>query len=521
MNRVHYNDLVFDANLLFAQRDGEVLRFTRQERAMLEMFTQNPRRLLSRTHILDAIATPDAPTSDRNVDFLVNRLRAKLGDKAREPRFIATQYGEGYIWIAERIVDEPLAAFLLIGPLYGLFHEPTRQIAEPLLRDVSAAFDALTGPGQTSVVAESWRRAAPHRISFSLDASLHCEGDVLHAAVLLRDGASGRMLHAWREVLRPGADDAENAAARIKDAIWRHLVGPDDGQTSPAALPLELRLHEAALILAGTPESHREIEGQMARERFSSDDPALGILQALGQYARLVQAGPALSPEQWDDIEDEIERLVQAGLPAAQDDPLLMLAAAKLLFFIDRGHFEFAEQLAEEAFANSPAFAASFAMRAQILMCRGKIEEAVVLYDKAIELAGDSQEFTAYLLVLKCTALLAAADRRALDATCAELFTLKPESRFTVGIFLADHEGPPPPECQAILAGIDEPAAARLAHHLYRVGARHFRASEHRDNVMRGLLARLAHFDPDAVQAPVREFLTRSPARRPPDAARS
>ena len=53
---------------------------------------------------------------ERNIDFLVNRLRKRLGDNARKPRFIATQYGEGYVWLAAPVRQEPLSAFLLIGP---------------------------------------------------------------------------------------------------------------------------------------------------------------------------------------------------------------------------------------------------------------------------------------------------------------------------------------------------------------------------------------------------------------------
>ena len=50
--------------------------------------------------LLDAIAGSGSVGTDRSIDFLINRLRAKLGDSARSPTMIATQYGEGYIWIA-------------------------------------------------------------------------------------------------------------------------------------------------------------------------------------------------------------------------------------------------------------------------------------------------------------------------------------------------------------------------------------------------------------------------------------
>jgi len=44
-------------------------------------------------------------------------------------------------------------------------------------------------------------------------------------------------------------------------------------------------------------------------------------------------------------------------LPAIKTSPLLMLAAAKLLYFINRGHLDLAEDLAERAFARTSDFA--------------------------------------------------------------------------------------------------------------------------------------------------------------------
>ena len=97
---LRYGDLIFEESLVFAHRGDKVLRFTRQERALLEVFTRHPRQLLHRSQILDAISYTGSDSSDRTIDYLVNRVRAKLGDDARHPCFIATQYGEGYMWIA-------------------------------------------------------------------------------------------------------------------------------------------------------------------------------------------------------------------------------------------------------------------------------------------------------------------------------------------------------------------------------------------------------------------------------------
>src|SRR6218665_2796542 len=98
---LHYGDLVLDESCLFGSRNGKVVHFTKSERALLLLLSRNPHRLFTRDRLLDEIASSDAGPSDRNIDFLINRLRAKLGDNARSPTYIATRYGEGYLWIAE------------------------------------------------------------------------------------------------------------------------------------------------------------------------------------------------------------------------------------------------------------------------------------------------------------------------------------------------------------------------------------------------------------------------------------
>jgi DNA-binding winged helix-turn-helix (wHTH) protein len=95
-----FGGLILDETCLFATRNGQTIHFTRNERALLLAFSRNPRRLMRRSHLLDEIDSSESDRSDRNIDFQVNRLRAKLGDNAKSPKYIATQYGEGYIWIA-------------------------------------------------------------------------------------------------------------------------------------------------------------------------------------------------------------------------------------------------------------------------------------------------------------------------------------------------------------------------------------------------------------------------------------
>ena len=69
---------------------GKRISFTRSEKRALAVLVRHPNRILTRDQILDAVTGSGSDNGDRNIDFLVNRLRRKLSDNAREPRFIAT-----------------------------------------------------------------------------------------------------------------------------------------------------------------------------------------------------------------------------------------------------------------------------------------------------------------------------------------------------------------------------------------------------------------------------------------------
>jgi TolB-like protein/Tfp pilus assembly protein PilF len=76
--------------------DGRSVDLTRQETRLLTLLLQAGGRTLNRGFLIDSLGEPDRPVYDRAVDKLVNRLRQKLGDDGRQPRFIRTQHGFGY-----------------------------------------------------------------------------------------------------------------------------------------------------------------------------------------------------------------------------------------------------------------------------------------------------------------------------------------------------------------------------------------------------------------------------------------
>lgn len=502
MGPAQFGDLTFDADLSGARLRGEPLRFTRQERQLLKALIGRPGELLTRDQLLDAVTHVGSAVSDRNIDYVVSRLRAKLGDNLRAPRFIATRYGEGYVWIG-RPGGTIEAAFLVLGPCYGLSHAPTATLADDVQKALAAALSEILGPTKTVLAAPHWRGGNEISCAFGLEATFHAMGNSLHGAFVLRETASQRIVATWRCIFAGPADNAiVTLATDIRGAIWAHLATPTRHRILPGEVPLEIKVHDAARILGGSAESYEEIEKHLRLARAKDpDDPLLPIMEAIGLYARMLQPTIFPSDEEWAAAENEIERLVFDNLPRVQNNPVALLAAAKLLCFTARGHLEFAERLADEAFAASPSFAAYYATRARLLMYRGETKDALALFDKAIELAEPDSEFLIYVLVMKAAAHMAAGQRREVSKTVEDICVLRPLARVKIGFFFVDPDVPAlDPAMETILGGMTPDFARSAISQLYRISGRHFVQPQHRDNIMRGLVTHAARkLGPDAV----------------------
>ena len=229
---VRYGELTFDASFLFARHGADAeLKFTRSERALLLAFTRHPRTVLTRNQLLDAIAGTGSDATDRRIDFLINRLRAKLRDPARAPALIATQYGEGYVWIADPVRSEaPIDAFLVIGPVSGLERLASKSVARRFLNALQQDLDRRTGAGQRVVLVEGWRPATgthADSLRFSLDASFSGSDDILDVVTVLRDCPGQQVLSVERLALdgaEAGRTEADLLAGRLQVVIWQRLT---------------------------------------------------------------------------------------------------------------------------------------------------------------------------------------------------------------------------------------------------------------------------------------------------------
>ena len=81
--------------------DGLVIMLSGAEFRLLKVFLEHPNRVLNRDQLLNLTQGRDADPFDRSIDLLVSRLRQRLRDDSREPRYIKTVRSEGYVFCAE------------------------------------------------------------------------------------------------------------------------------------------------------------------------------------------------------------------------------------------------------------------------------------------------------------------------------------------------------------------------------------------------------------------------------------
>jgi two-component system OmpR family response regulator len=78
--------------------DGETESLTYGEFALLEALVRSPNRAFSRDQLLEATRGMNTDVFDRTIDVLILRLRRKIEPNPRQPTYIRTERGVGYIF---------------------------------------------------------------------------------------------------------------------------------------------------------------------------------------------------------------------------------------------------------------------------------------------------------------------------------------------------------------------------------------------------------------------------------------
>jgi DNA-binding winged helix-turn-helix (wHTH) protein/tetratricopeptide (TPR) repeat protein len=511
---LRFDDLVLDETCLSARRNGEVIQFTRNERALLLAFTGNPRRLMPRSRLLEEIDSSEADRSDRYVDFLVNRLRVKLGDSKRTPRYIATQYGEGYVWVASPSPAAPIDAFLVIGGIFG----PQELVLSPQVSSALGQLRNLVAVGidpEVTVIAGNWHPAATDTLRYFLPMSLRAADGRLECTAALREMPSKCIVKTFRFQL--DMMEAESSLIEMSrvgngviDVLRQALADAATGLGAPTDDPLEKRLNNASALLSASNLQWLTKGEQLLKERERNPfDPDLALQWCMHLFARLVATSPigGMSQEEREGIESELEATALEFLPVVEGRPLLMLTAAKQLYFIDRGHLELAEDIAGRAFARIADYAAALPIMGQLRYARGRFDEAIDFFDRGMQMTEPGPAFYLHMKVLKCLACLAAGDRAALDAASVDLDAYlgpfcTPDLAATIRLTFAGQDRELPEALVQTLAAMGPAGARNAIEYVHFTSARHLATKHARANVMAGLIAHVTQrYGEDVVPA--------------------
>lgn len=499
-----FGELKIDPACMFAHRKGRTIQFTRSERALLLVLMSNPRRLMTRSRLLDEIATRTSDPSDRNIDFLVNRLRSKLGDKAKSPSFIATQYGEGYIWVATPSPTVPIGVFLVIGPTSDLEGHPFRRQASLLMDRLREAISAGIGPERKVANSGDPLNAGHDNARYSLQVSFHTDHGRLSCVAALREMPSKRIMKTFRLQLdihddASFAGEASRVSGDVVDALMQALKKVSTGLGIAEDEAIEDRFQSASKLLSAANPTWLANGDQLGRIREQNPhDPDAALQWCLHLFSKLVLTEPftGMSLEERDGIETEIETTVLDCLPGIENNPLLMLAAAKLLYFINRGHLDLAAEIAERAVPPMQDFTAGLPILGQVHYARGRYDEAVKLFDQGIDMAAPGSEFHWHMRVLKCLSLVAAGHSGASAAQATDIGNFGPGSLREINLMLgwmtASPDRPLPPQLEEALQDLGAAGAARGLEYLYFSSARHITLESGRANVMRSMMAHVS-----------------------------
>ena len=80
------------------EKNGQRVKLTQVEYAIMRVFMENPGKALSREEILDRVWGRDYFGELKIVDVNIRRLRLKIEDNVQNPMYITTVWGYGYKW---------------------------------------------------------------------------------------------------------------------------------------------------------------------------------------------------------------------------------------------------------------------------------------------------------------------------------------------------------------------------------------------------------------------------------------
>lgn len=100
-NIIEKGDLKMDTESRRVFISGKEVNLTAKEFDLLELLLKNPNKVYSREQLLSIVWGYEYPGDVRTVDVHVRRLREKIEENPKEPKYVNTKWGVGYYFKAQ------------------------------------------------------------------------------------------------------------------------------------------------------------------------------------------------------------------------------------------------------------------------------------------------------------------------------------------------------------------------------------------------------------------------------------
>jgi len=98
---VTFGPFTLDLATRLLSRDGAPIALTTGEFSLLKVLVEHAREPMSRDKLMDLARGREHESFDRSIDVQVSRLRKLLEEDPKEPRYIQTVWGFGYVFVPD------------------------------------------------------------------------------------------------------------------------------------------------------------------------------------------------------------------------------------------------------------------------------------------------------------------------------------------------------------------------------------------------------------------------------------
>lgn len=100
-NKLYVGDLKLDINTQRLYKNDDLIDITTSEYKLLKTFFENKGQVLSREQLIEKSFGYDFDGFNRTIDTHIKRIRRKIEVDYKNPKYILTKYGAGYIFAGE------------------------------------------------------------------------------------------------------------------------------------------------------------------------------------------------------------------------------------------------------------------------------------------------------------------------------------------------------------------------------------------------------------------------------------